>query len=159
LNEFDEILGEKAKCVKFDFSPENKHIKWNPTKGGNYVWKDWTSIGINVEPYHGEKIKIKLITRDCLQYGHAGYAYFTLDCIDAAITTTGCEEKMEMVAPEGFTYLWTKRSDPTFVWTEQILPVESSDFKSKRAIFLPEEARYDYLLNLPSEKNLGEAVD
>ena len=127
LNEFDEILGEKAKCVKFDFSPENKHIKWNPTKGGNYVWKDWTSIGINVEPYHGEMIKIKLITRDCLQYGHAGYAYFTLDCIDVAITTTGCEEKMEMVAPEGFTYLWTKRSDPTFVWTEQILPVESSD--------------------------------
>ena len=39
------------------------------------------------------------------------------------------------------------------------LPVESSDFKSKSAIFLPEEARYDYLLNLPSEKNLGEAVD
>lgn len=39
------------------------------------------------------------------------------------------------------------------------LPVESSDFKSKSAIFLPENARYDYLLNLPKEKNLGEAVD
>ena len=127
LNEYDEVLGEKAKCVKFDFSPENKNINWIPTKAGNYVWKDWTSIGINVEPYHGQKIKIKLITRDCLQYGHAGYAYFTLDCIDAAIKTTGCEEKMEMVAPEGFTYHWTKRSDPTFEWTEQVLPIESSD--------------------------------
>ena len=39
------------------------------------------------------------------------------------------------------------------------LPVESSDFKSKSAIFLPEQARYDYLLNLPSDQNLGEAVD
>lgn len=39
------------------------------------------------------------------------------------------------------------------------LPVESSDFKQKSAIFLPENARYDYLLNLPKEKNLGEAVD
>ena len=39
------------------------------------------------------------------------------------------------------------------------LPVESSDFKSKSAIFLPENARYDYLLNLPKDKNLGEAVD
>ena len=38
------------------------------------------------------------------------------------------------------------------------LPVESSDFKSKSAIFLPENARYDYLLNLPKDKNLGEAV-
>ena len=39
------------------------------------------------------------------------------------------------------------------------LPVESSDFKSKSAIFLPENARYDYLLNLSKDKNLGEAVD
>lgn len=39
------------------------------------------------------------------------------------------------------------------------LPVESSDFKEKSAIFLPENARYDYLLNLPADKNLGEAVD
>ena len=39
------------------------------------------------------------------------------------------------------------------------LPVESSDFKQKSAIFLPETARYDYLLNLPSEKNLRAAVD
>lgn len=39
------------------------------------------------------------------------------------------------------------------------LPVESSDFKSKSAIYLPENARYDYLLNLPKDKNLGEAVD
>ena len=39
------------------------------------------------------------------------------------------------------------------------LPVESSDFNSKSAIFLPENARYDYLLNLPKDKNLGEAVD
>lgn len=39
------------------------------------------------------------------------------------------------------------------------LPVESSDFKSKSAIFLPENARYDYLLNLPKDKNLGEAID
>ena len=39
------------------------------------------------------------------------------------------------------------------------LPVESSDFKSKSAIFLPENARYDFLLNLPKDKNLGEAVD
>ena len=31
----------------------------------------------------------------------------------------------------------------------RVMPVEAEDFKSKSAIFLPEEARYDYLLNLP----------
>ena len=31
----------------------------------------------------------------------------------------------------------------------RVLPVEASDFKEKNAIFLPLEARYDYLVNLP----------
>ena len=30
------------------------------------------------------------------------------------------------------------------------LPVEASDFKAKSAIFLPREAQYDYLVNLPA---------
>ena len=41
----------------------------------------------------------------------------------------------------------------------RVLPVEADDFKSKSAIFLPEKARYDYLLNLPDNENLGEAIN
>ncbi|MBN2284898.1 MAG: N-6 DNA methylase [Tissierellales bacterium] len=41
----------------------------------------------------------------------------------------------------------------------RILPVEASDFKQKSAIFLPEEARYDYLLNLPDDADCGKAVN
>ncbi|MFS0576421.1 class I SAM-dependent DNA methyltransferase [Sporosarcina sp. 179-K 3D1 HS] len=41
----------------------------------------------------------------------------------------------------------------------RVLPVEASDFKQKSAIFLPEKARYDYLLNLPDDSNCGEAVN
>jgi type I restriction enzyme M protein len=40
-----------------------------------------------------------------------------------------------------------------------LLPVESSDFKQKSAIFLPEKARYDYLLNLPDDADCGKAVN
>lgn len=40
-----------------------------------------------------------------------------------------------------------------------VLPVESSDFKQKSAIFLPEKARYDYLLNLPDDADCGKAVN
>ena len=39
------------------------------------------------------------------------------------------------------------------------LPVEADDFKTKSAIFLPEEARYDYLLNLPDNTDMGQAIN
>lgn len=41
----------------------------------------------------------------------------------------------------------------------RVLPVEAADFKTKSAIFLPEEARYDYLLNLPDNTDMGQAVN
>ena len=41
----------------------------------------------------------------------------------------------------------------------RVLPVESDDFKTKSAIFLPEEARYDYLLNLPDNTDMGQAIN
>ena len=41
----------------------------------------------------------------------------------------------------------------------RVMPVEAEDFKSKSAIFLPEEARYDYLLNLPDNADMGQAIN
>ncbi len=41
----------------------------------------------------------------------------------------------------------------------RVLPVEASDFKQKSAIYLPKEARYDYLLNLPDDADCGKAVN
>ena len=41
----------------------------------------------------------------------------------------------------------------------RIVPVEASDFRQKSAIFLPEKARYDYLLNLPDSADCGKAVN
>ena len=33
----------------------------------------------------------------------------------------------------------------------RVMPVEASDFKEKAALFLPKEAQYDYLINLPED--------
>ena len=33
----------------------------------------------------------------------------------------------------------------------RVMPVEASDFTAKSALFLPKEAQYDYLVNLPSD--------
>ena len=41
----------------------------------------------------------------------------------------------------------------------RVAPVEAADFKSKSAIYLPEEARYDYLLNLPDNVDKGKAIN
>lgn len=41
----------------------------------------------------------------------------------------------------------------------RVFPVEAADFKTKSAIFLPEEARYSYLLNLPDNAKVGEAIN
>lgn len=41
----------------------------------------------------------------------------------------------------------------------RVLPVEAADFKTKSAIFLPEKARYDYLLNLPDNADMGQAIN
>ena len=41
----------------------------------------------------------------------------------------------------------------------RVLPVEAEDFKTKSAIFLPEKARYDYLLNLPDNADMGQAIN
>ena len=41
----------------------------------------------------------------------------------------------------------------------RMLPVEPSDFSSKSAIFLPKEAQYDYLLNLPDDLSMVNPVD
>lgn len=41
----------------------------------------------------------------------------------------------------------------------RVLPVDADDFKSKSAIFLPEKARYDFLVNLPNDANVGQAIN
>ena len=41
----------------------------------------------------------------------------------------------------------------------RVMPVEPEDFKSKSALYLPEKSRYDYLLNLPDNTDMGEAIN
>lgn len=115
-------------CGEFEFTPENKNIKWY--ESGNYVWKDWTSIGLNLADYHGQAIQIRLVTQDCTYSAHAGYAYFTLDCADAAIKSTSCGEtiEMEMVAPDGFRYIWTREENrDSVISTKQSISVPAND--------------------------------
>ena len=114
-------------CGDFDFTPENKNIKWQ--KHGGFVWKDWTAIGLNLSKYDGQNIKIRLVTQDCVRSAHCGYAYFTLDCVDASIKSTSCGEtiEMKMEAPDGFRYLWTRGEEREFVDTTKNISIPADD--------------------------------
>ena len=117
-----------TKCGSFDFSPTDGNVKWNKYRAN--VWKDWSSMGLNLAPYHGRDVLIRLFTQDCMQGAHFGYAYFALDCIDAKIYTNGCGDsfELEMEAPDGFRYEWTAGADRTKVLsTEKTYNVPTTD--------------------------------
>lgn len=79
----------------------------------NVFYKDWTTIGIDLTPYAGQNIKIRLTTNDCKQGGHFAYAYFSLDCQEATIEGVSCSGGGNGVtAPIGFNYAWFPK-DPT----------------------------------------------
>ena len=75
---------------------------------GGITWKEWTTIGLNLEDYDGERLTVRLTTRDCGWGAHFGYAYFTMGCAAARITSTSCgdDAQMSIAAPSGFAYQW-----------------------------------------------------
>lgn len=72
------------------------------------LWKDWTTVGIDLDPLHGETIFIRLSTYDCAHSEHYGYAYFLFDCGHKTLTSEncGCQVENTFTAPEGFNYRW-----------------------------------------------------
>ena len=99
-----------SKCGDLEFVVDNGD--WHIEE--NCVWKDWTSVGWDISEYHGKNIKIELVTSDCMHGAHFGYAYFTIGCANIGIKKTILEEDglVELESPEGFRYIWTKRSEP-----------------------------------------------
>lgn len=100
-------------CGSADFIA-NANLGWNSVSGGSILWKDWTNVGIDVSRYHGQTIRVRMTTYDCEQYGHFGYAYFTLNCKKRTILAETCGEALfnTYTAPAGFEYRWYYRSAP-----------------------------------------------
>ncbi len=75
---------------------------------GNVVWKDWTTVGLNLDAYMGENVTIVFTTRDCEQTGHFGYAYLSAYCEKLEMLVSYCPQSAAatLSAPPGFTYLW-----------------------------------------------------
>ena len=104
-----------ATCGAADFRAGVNTDGWH-TIGDSYdkvLWKDWTTVGLNVKDLQGQTIKIRLTTYDCSQGAHYGYAYFTLDCSSGEMSGVTCGEKpRELKVDEGFQYRWYKPNNP-----------------------------------------------
>lgn len=118
-------------CGRVDLNPLSNDPGWQTIKGestdADIVYKDWTTLGLNLNAYEGQTLYISVATYDCFLSAHYGYAYFTLDCESANIKNTGCgKEVMEVVAPDGFNYQW--RTDDGIVRsTDRIVEIHSTD--------------------------------
>ena len=98
-------------CYYFDFVSDST-LGWNVYN--HVLWKDWTSVGIDLTPLHGQTIKVKLATHDCNQGNHFGYAYYVLNCSNKAITADLCGSSPHNTfrAPKGFSYRWYNNDNP-----------------------------------------------
>lgn len=99
-------------CLSADFIA-NPSLGWNHG-AGPALWKDWTSVGFDVAPFHDQTIHVRLTTFDCAMGGHFGYAYFLLTCGKKRITVNECGGVAwySYSAPIGFNYDWFWLDDP-----------------------------------------------
>jgi len=77
---------------------------------GSIMWKNWTTVGIDLTPYIGQNITIEYTTYDCNQGGHYGYAYLSCSCAPMQISVGYCQgsNNVVMQAPAGFaSYAWS----------------------------------------------------
>ena len=109
---------------------------WNSVAGTNIIWKDWTTVGIDIAPYHGQTIKVRLINKDCAEGGHFAYAYLTIRCDNKRIyllNRCDAEDSIHLQAPQGFEYRWTHKGDTALLGTDYdlLVPVDSTAYECR----------------------------
>lgn len=109
-------------CGVADFIA-NANLGWNVN--GSTLWKDWTTVGIDLNPYAGQTIMVRLTTYDCAFSAHFGYAYFTLECSRKSMASESCGDNTNntFTVPAGFNYLWYTDSPSNPISTSQSLNV------------------------------------
>ncbi len=116
-------------CGAADFIA-NQALGWN-TYGAeqDILWKDWTTVGLDMSAYAGHTVYIRLTTYDCNEGSHYGYAYFTLGCMRKSMTAQGCGQVANNVftAPSGFAYRWYNNQDTSTVATSQSINIATNN--------------------------------
>ncbi len=166
LDENNELID--STCGMADFYASGD-LGWNVVSGNNSntIWKDWTTIGIDIAPYHETTIRVRLTTYDCQEGGHYGYAYFTLNCDNKRIYLVNrcdAEDSVHLVAPLGFDYKWYRGSETTPLSTnhEITVPIDSNSYFC-RASFVDKPECYFIIssvaINVAPHSHLTYSID
>lgn len=134
-------------CCYADFYAAGD-LGWNSVAGTNIIWKDWTTVGIDIARYHNQRIKIRFTTKDCSDGGHFGYAYFTIGCDSKRIALVNLCETIDSVrlrVPLGFEYRWTHGDDTTLISTnnEILVPADSTVYHCHASFVGRPECSFD----------------
>ncbi|MGX8712679.1 MAG: choice-of-anchor J domain-containing protein [bacterium] len=115
-------------CSAADFIA-NQALGWNLVPETYVLWKDWTTVGVDVSAFHGMTVTVRLTVYDCSNGDHFGYAYFTLSCMNKRLVTSLCGDVLEnsFTAPSGFAYSWYSSADPNIFSTDQTIVVPTNN--------------------------------
>ena len=114
-------------CTSADFIADAA-LDWNVAPN-NVLWKDWTSVGIDLTAYAGQQVFVRLTTFDCNEGSHFGYAYFTLNCMRKTLETAACgaADSNTFTAPDGFNYRWYSDQNTDTISTDQSITRPTAD--------------------------------
>ncbi|MEI7491199.1 MAG: FISUMP domain-containing protein [Bacteroidota bacterium] len=108
-----------SSCGYYDLYPGDGITVWN-TGPNNYLWKDWSTIGIDLKTLTGivpgQQLDVVFTVHGCGFRAHTGYAYISTVCGSMNIDVAGCEGSgsVTLTGPPGFTtYQWDGPYCPT----------------------------------------------
>ncbi len=129
----DVIENSVIECASFTFIAEGTslpgfEISPNQVDTNIVLYKDWTSVSVDLAGYAGKTIRLFFKTADCTWSQHFGYAYIDVDseCDGSFIGSKYCPDDsvVNVVAPFGFkNYTWFDSTLTDTLGTQQTLRV------------------------------------
>ena len=115
----------------------------NAWSSGNFVWKDWTKVALNLSNYMNEPLRIEVLMGDCSWSAHCAYAYIAGECRPLEITSTGCPAGMSttvstLKAPRGMLdYEWYASEYGPFESYDEFDEGEANGYVTWRSLRAP----------------------
>jgi gliding motility-associated-like protein len=89
------------------------------------IYKSWTKVGINLNPYVGKNVHVRFTSGDCAQGGHYGYVYLSFACAPFEIikpASVCLGDTATLYAPKGaISYSWVNSTTRAEVSTSDSL--------------------------------------
>ncbi|MBQ9295684.1 MAG: hypothetical protein IJ204_00635 [Paludibacteraceae bacterium] len=171
---YNKIFDEEHTCNRWQYNNKTHSyecVDWlgawiNDVGDHDVYWQDWQTMGVSLQNYIGQTIRIRITAGDCGYTAHFGYAYFTVRCVEANLFAPECGDENStntFTAPAGFEYAWYKLSpDSNRLSTDAFSTSQSVEVQSNRQLYecevqTPGNASCAFKLYAQSEPRLPKA--